>query len=139
MQHRAEAGPYRDRLRYDGGFYLELQFCDEHGIPHSHFLGGPNQWTPEDRAKALAYLMEKGERCGLCGTAAWEWQENRRAYSPVEHMCPGCYAKESVSELTGSMPGTTVRLVSAKSQEAAQRIVRQRREAARERERTDDA
>ena len=129
MQHGAEAGPYRDRLRYDGSFYLELQFCDEAGIPHSQFLS----WEPEDRAKALSFMIAKAEKCALCGTAPWEWEENRRAYTPVEHMCPGCYAKESLSELTGSMPGTTVRLVPAGSQEAAQRILKQRREARRER------
>jgi hypothetical protein len=67
----------------------------------------------------------------LCGTARWEWEENKRAYVPVEQMCPGCYAKESLSEITGSSPGTTVRLVASGSREAAERIVRMKKEASR--------
>ena len=129
MQHRAEAGPYRNRLRYDGTFWLELQYCNEAGIPHSQFL----DWSADDRAKALAFMIENASKCALCGTAAWEWEENRRAYTPVEHLCPGCYAKESLSELTGSTPGTTVRLVPAGSQESAQRIIQQRKESRRAR------
>ena len=77
--------------------------------------------------------MEKAERCALCGTAGWEWEENRRAYTPVEHFCPGCYSKEALGESAGEMLGTTVRLVSSGSQEAARRLVQQRREAMRER------
>lgn len=129
MQHRAPPGPYRDRLRYDSNFWLEMQFCDEHGIPHSQFL----EWDPDSRAKALAFLIEKAERCALCGTAGWEWEENRRAYTPVEHFCMGCYLKSALEDDAGSSPGTTIRLVSSQSQAAAQRLMKQRREAARER------
>ena len=39
-------------------------FCNTHGIPHSEFL----EWDPDDRQKALAYLYEDSERCGMCGT-----------------------------------------------------------------------
>lgn len=120
MQHRAEPGPYRNRLRVDGTFQLELAFCNDHGIPHSVFLS----WDPVDRAKALAYLVEKGQACDLCGTAEWEWEENRRAYTPVEHFCMGCYLKAALQEETSNMPGTTVRLASSSSQAAAERLVK---------------
>lgn len=83
----------------------------------------------------MAFLLEKSDRCGLCGTAGWEWEENKRAYTPVEHFCPGCYAKEALGENAGEMLGTTVRLVSSGSQEAARRLVKMRREAALERQR----
>ena len=49
------------------------------------------EWDPEDRSKALAFLFEKGERCQMCGTAEWEWDENRHAYEPVLRTCWGCY------------------------------------------------
>jgi hypothetical protein len=57
--------PYKGRLRVDSGFYLELQFCYEQGIPHSKLL----QWDPVDRAKLLAFVTERGTRCVMCGTA----------------------------------------------------------------------
>lgn len=126
LQRRPEAGSYRDRLRADPSFFLELQYCDEHGLPHSFFLGGAHRWTPVDRAKALAYLLEKAEICALCGTAEWVWKENRRAYTPVEHHCPGCYMKSSLEQEAGDTPGTTIRLVPSGTTEDAQRLIQQR-------------
>ncbi len=85
-----------------------MAYCYEHAIPHSQFLS----WEPEDRAKVLAFALEKGSRCQMCGTADWEWQENRFAYTPVEDFCQGCYQK-SVFQDTQSkpLPGTNVKLV----------------------------
>ena len=84
-----------------------MSFCNDNGIPHSEFLG----WDKDDRDKVLAALMEKSLFCSLCGTAEWEWDENRHAYQPVEHFCMGCYMKESASEDAGKMKGTSVELV----------------------------
>lgn len=113
----------RERLRYDSQLYLELSFCSEHGIPHSEFL----DWSAEDRAKALAFLVEKGLRCDLCGTAEWEWQQDRRAYEPVEKFCMGCYLKHMANEGSNSMPGTTIALAPTRGTKAAKRRVKERR------------
>jgi len=85
-----------------------MAFCNEKGIAHSKFL----RWDPEDRAKALAYLLEQNARCTMCGTAEWEWEENKFAYTPVEEFCKGCYQKSVFSDQQGkSLPGTNVKLV----------------------------
>ena len=55
--------------------------------------------------------MESSLICQLCGTAEWEWEENRFAYAPHSHFCKGCYIKETASEDGGKMPGTTITLV----------------------------
>lgn len=79
----------------------------------------------------LAHLLEEAERCGLCGTAAWEWEANKRAYVPVEHLCMGCYMKEAMQEESSGLLGTTIRLVASGSVANAKRLIKQRREAAR--------
>lgn len=89
------------------------------GIPHSEFL----EWLPEDRAKALAFQIEKSSKCVLCGTAEWEWEENKRAYEPIEKFCMGCYLKSIAGEDSGSMAGTTVTLVPTSSVASAKRLV----------------
>jgi hypothetical protein len=113
----ARSHPYRSRLRADSTFFLELQYCYENGIPHSRLL----RWSAEDRAKMLAFAVEKGQRCALCGTAQWEWEENRRAYEPVAHQCPGCYALEVAGEGERE-PGVTMRLLPTDTREHAQRM-----------------
>lgn len=120
MQQGAGRRPFRARLRVDGTFNLELQFCNEHGLPHSEFL----QWDPVDRSKALAYLMEASERCQLCGTSEWEWNENKHAYEPVTRFCKGCYVKAAASE-GDSQHGMTWELAPTGTIEAAQRAVRE--------------
>jgi hypothetical protein len=100
---------------------MEMSFCNEKGIPHSQFLG----WTPQDRAKALAYLLSESERCTLCGTAPWEWEENRYAYEPEEVSCKGCYVKQSYADSLGkTLPGTTVELAPVSAQRQAQQQIR---------------
>ena len=82
-----------------------MSYCFERGIPHSEFL----DWDPEDRAKALAFALEQAQRCQMCGTAPWEWEENRFAYTPIEELCTGCYQKSVFSETSNKpLPGTTV-------------------------------
>lgn len=129
MQQGARHGPYRSRLRADSSFFLELQFCNEHGLPHSEFL----EWTVEDRSKALAFVIEKGQRCVMCGTAQWEWDENRFAYEPVERRCQGCYVKDVLAEDSGRNPGVTIELLPTTGREAAQRKVRAERAYAKKR------
>lgn len=86
---------------------MEMSFCNEKGIPHSVFL----DWKPEDRAKALAFIMESALRCTLCGTAQWEWDENRFAYVVTEEFCQGCYQKSVFSDQEAkSLPGTNIKL-----------------------------
>jgi len=92
-----------------------MSYCHERGIPHSEFL----DWEPEDRAKALAFGIEKNERCTLCGTAPWEWEDNKFAYEAGEHFCRGCYIKNVASEGQARLPGTTVELVKATPQQKA--------------------
>ena len=84
-----------------------MSYCHDKGIPHSQFLS----WLPEDRAKTLAYSLESAERCSLCGTAQWEWDEDPFAYEPSEKFCKGCYLRAAGQEDTKhSLPGTSVEL-----------------------------
>ena len=96
-----------------------MSYCVEKGIPHDEWLS----WPAESRAKHLAYLLEQAEVCVLCGTAEWEWKENRFAYVAREKFCHGCYLKEVTSEGAGKLPGTTVDLVPATPKVKAQQIL----------------
>ena len=90
----------RERLRYDPQLNLELSLCHEWGIPHSQFLS----WSPRDRAKAIAFTLEKSARCAMCGTAEWEWDANRDAYQAVTERCEGCYRKDAVMSVDEGAP-----------------------------------
>lgn len=86
-----------------------MDYCFEKAIPHSSFL---ERWKPEDRAKVLAYALEKSSRCTMCGTAPWEWKDNRFAYTAVDDFCQGCYQKSVFSDQESrNLPGTTVKLI----------------------------
>ena len=103
---------------------MEMGFCNEHGIPHSEFL----EWDPEDRAKALAYMSEQAIRCQLCGTAEWEWKENKFAFTAVEEFCQGCYQKQAFSDQQGSsLPGTNVKLIPTTPRLTAQMAMKARK------------
>jgi hypothetical protein len=105
---------------------MEMSYCYEKGIPHSEFLS----WPPEDRAKTMAYLLEDSSRCGMCGTAEWEWEADRRAYEPVEKVCMGCYLKHMAEESGGNkMPGTTIALEPTRGRKAARRLAKMKRDA----------
>lgn len=123
MQQGAGHKPYRERLRVDQAFYLELDFCNEAGIAHSAFLA----WDPADRAKALAFRLHKGQLCPLCGTAPWEWEPcqggRRFAYEPIERYCHGCYLKAVGGEGSPASPGITIDLAPTGTPEAARRYV----------------
>lgn len=101
-----------------------MSYCVEKGIPHSAYL----KWSPEDRAKTVAYISEQALTCTMCGTSEWEWEENPYAYTPEEKWCKGCYLKHMASEDAGKMPGTTVTLAPVNdSQRAKESGVRDRR------------
>lgn len=72
-----------------------MAFCNEHGIKHSEFL---QEWSDADRVKALAFVIESGLKCGLCGTAEWEWDLDKQAYVPARKFCWGCYYREVANE-----------------------------------------
>lgn len=88
-----------------------MSLCNDWGIPHSEFL----EWDPEDRAKAMAFVSAKAERCDLCGTAQYEWDENRHAYEPVETFCMGCYLKSGAEESDTYLPGSSITLIDTDS------------------------
>jgi hypothetical protein len=98
---------------------MELQWCSDHGLPHSALL----EWSPEDRAKLAAFLLESNSKCQLCGTADWEWEEDRHAYEPIARQCWGCYYKDRASESEDKMPGMTVTLVPSSIAEKQRNIV----------------
>ncbi len=67
--------------------------------------------------------MESALRCDMCGTAQWEWEESKFAYTAEENFCQGCYIKSVYSEQeTASLPGTNVRLVPTTKMMSAKRI-----------------
>jgi len=63
------------------------------------------EWEEEDRAKLVAWLVESGSKCPSCGTAEWEWEEDRYAYEPAVHQCWGCYLKELSSDDASGLAG----------------------------------
>lgn len=97
-----------------------MVICAEYKIPHSVFL----EWEPEDRAKAIAFHLEKGERCQLCGTADWEWEANRFAYEAVEKQCHGCLHIAAAQEMIRDKTGVTVSLVPTGTMDHAKRLIR---------------
>jgi hypothetical protein len=113
-----------------------MGYCHEKGIPHSVFL----EWDPEDRAKTLAYSLEQALRCTLCGTAPWEWEENKFAYTAVDEFCKGCYHKSMYKDTeSNSLPGTNVKLVPTTPQLKAKMVVTARKRARLRRMRNEDA
>lgn len=101
-----------------------MSYCYEKGISHSAFMA----WSPEDRSKTLAFLLEEGSKCGMCGTAEWEWEADRRAYAPVEKFCMGCYLKHMAGEDSGQMPGSTITLEPSRGRRAMMRLAKMKRE-----------
>jgi len=72
--------------------------------------------------------MEQSSRCSSCGTAQWEWDENRFAYTPVEEFCQGCYQKSVFQDRESkSLPGTNVKLVPTTPELKAQMLVTAKR------------
>lgn len=102
-----------------------MGYCVDHGVPHSEYL---DRWTLEDRAKVVAVLMERAERCQMCGTAPWEWDEDKYAYEPAREVCFGCQKKDLLRDDQEKSPaGSSVVLIpkavakARREQEAAKR------------------
>jgi hypothetical protein len=78
----------------------------------------------------LAFLIEENSKCGMCGTAEWEWDEkqggHKRAYAPTEQFCMGCYLKH-IADDGGKLPGTTISLIPTSSQEHARVMAREKK------------
>lgn len=124
MQRGAGRVFQRARLRRDPTFALEVGYAFDHGIPYERFL---EQWSPEDRARVSAVVLERAERCQMCGTAQWEWEDDLNAYAPVYHTCHGCRLKEAMAEdNTPKGKGTTIRLVPKQTAERMARDAKKR-------------
>lgn len=115
----------------------ELELCDRWGIPHSQWLGGTGAWTPQDRAKALAWHEWQRTVCQSCGTRADEWDEkaggDRDAYIPTSLRCHGCESIEQAREHIPEGPdgyGVKLALIPYEAWEQ-QQIVREKEAAAR--------
>lgn len=102
-----------------------MKYCLEKGIPHDDWLS----WSPESRAKHLATMFFEAEVCQLCGTAQWEWEENRFAYEAEEKFCQGCYVKTVSGEDRNSLPGTTISLIASTEQRKAEKLLAELRRA----------
>lgn len=80
-----------------------MDYCGPHGIPHSHFLGGPRVWTEEDQQKALWWMVRERQRCSGCGTHPDDWNEDlggrRDAFVAEERTCPGCRERGPAEQL----------------------------------------
>ena len=37
----------------------------------------------------------------MCGTAPWEWEENKFAFTAVDEFCQGCYQKSIFTRHAG--------------------------------------
>lgn len=77
-----------------------------------------------------AVALERSERCQSCGTAEWEWEQDRNAYTPIIHQCFGCMLREiMMDDPNPKAKGTTIRLVTRRqAEELANELAR--REAA---------
>ena len=110
---------YQERYRSDPSFRSELNYTAERGIPHGFFLGGKDEWGPEDRAKVLAWYIEQVLTCSECGTQQAEWDPKQgghlQAYDVKSWACNGCRLSQEVYSSTmkdnPDLHGIKVRLV----------------------------
>ena len=85
-----------------------MKWCSDQGLPHSRLLS----WSDEDRSKLTAMLLEESSRCSSCGTAQWEWDDDKFAYSAGTHHCRGCFLLEAAMEdQTDPIPGSRIVLL----------------------------
>jgi hypothetical protein len=104
------------RISTDGRLRGELAICETYQISHSHYLGGPALWTPEDRAKVEAYAEWKSGLCSGCGTHEDWWDPDkgghRFAFVTETNRCPGCEIKaQEQDQIPKDAKGITVFLV----------------------------
>lgn len=118
MPGRSERPFQLERLKTDGALRTEVDYCAEKGIPHSEFLA---RWDNVDRAKLVASLILKGQRCTMCGTSRWEWFNDPGAYVAMWEECMGCRHKDSLREAEGQLKGPGASVV-LKSREEHERL-----------------
>lgn len=83
----------------------------------------------------LAYALEKGETCQMCGTAKWQWDEDSQAFEPVLDICPGCAQRDMFRESIGDQsrsPGASVILIPHAVSKALRALPRRRPRSPRE-------
>lgn len=67
----------------------------------------------------------------MCGTAGWEWEEDRYAYHAEEEFCIGCYMKSVKQEEDGNvLPGTSVTLFPKGQHPKQSRVKKKKKKAA---------
>lgn len=63
----------------------------------------------------VAHALEAATRCGMCGTAEWEWLEEKFPYMPIQRVCQGCQAKDLMrDDHQRPPPGSAIVLVPQK-------------------------
>lgn len=79
-----------------------MAVCVGYHIPHSHFLGGPHEWTQLDRDKAIWWHARQAGTCQQCGTRPEEWNEadggHMHAYVGTVAFCRGCEVRAQQQE-----------------------------------------
>ena len=99
---------------------MDLAYCVPRGIPHSFFLGGPNEWTAEDRGKVHSYRIRENERCLQCGQFSGDWQDPETLRplddppaEPIFYYCEPCMVaadkKEELPEDDPRKPALSLR------------------------------
>jgi hypothetical protein len=81
---------------------MEMAVCEAYRISHSHFLGGPDEWTQLDRDKAIWWQARQASVCQSCGTRPAEWDETEgghpHAYKTEIAHCRGCQTRTIADE-----------------------------------------
>lgn len=79
-----------------------MRVCSDYKLSHSHFLGGPPEWTQLDRDKAIWWQVRQKETCPNCNTREVEWDPlrggDRQAYGVRTYRCRGCEVKAMFPE-----------------------------------------
>ena len=80
--------------RYENGdpLYREsIDYTAERGIPYTAFL----TWTPDDRARALAWVRAESARCPGCGVHRWAREDFVDHYEFDFDRCPVCEKRDA--------------------------------------------
>ena len=72
----------------------------------------------DDRIKLLAWLTEDSQRCSMCGTSDWQWDEEKYAFIPSVQVCRGCAMRDSARDMAKDVPGSTIILLSGEMKRA---------------------
>lgn len=86
------------RLETEPRLRAEMDYCAPLGLPHSHFLGGPADWSAHDRELAMGWAMRKAQTCPGCGTRRDQWERDRQAFDAELYDCPGCFLRAAAEK-----------------------------------------